>query len=321
MSVICIVQARMGSTRLPGKVLADVAGRPMLGLMLDRLASLDLAPVIVATTDLPADDPVADLVTSRGMSVVRGSAVDVLGRFCTAIDRHTADHVVRLTADCPLIDPILVRSLLELHLAVGSDYTSNTLIRDFPDGLDAEVVRTSVLRMAAAEASGVGEREHVTPFVYRRPERFRLRALRGAEFLGAERWTIDLPEDLARLRELVGHLSDPLAPWQEVLAVAGRSPTPDPFLRPASAGDANIHPDLLEHLEDPSVRFWVFEEAGEVTGWASIAVTGGVGDLVLGGEEPELVQEHVLRWLSDYDHQVVELRLSGPGGWRLRLRT
>ncbi|HMQ24518.1 MAG TPA: glycosyltransferase family protein, partial [Acidimicrobiales bacterium] len=221
-TTVAVVQARMGSTRLPGKVLADLGGRPVLQLMLERLTRAHVDRLVVATSNRPGDDPVADLAEALGVPVVRGSEADVLGRFLLALDRFPADDVVRLTADCPLIDPLVVDAAIGLHRRTGADYTSNTLERTFPDGLDVEVVRTEALRVAAAEAERADEREHVTPFVYHRPERFVLASLETGEQLGHERWTLDTADDLDRLRAVVAGLDDPVAAgWHDVLAVAG----------------------------------------------------------------------------------------------------
>ncbi len=222
METLVVVQARMGSTRLPGKVLADLGGTTALGLMLDRLARLDVGLVVVATTEHHRDEPVVKLAEARGAAVIRGSEADVLERFGHALDRFPADHVVRLTADCPLVDPDIVAGVLALHQRAGVDYTSNTLERTFPDGLDVEVVTAAALREAVAEATLPVEREHVTPFVYTRASRYRLASLSTAADLGRERWTLDTPGDLARLRAIVAALDDPItARWRDVLAVAG----------------------------------------------------------------------------------------------------
>ena len=242
---LAVVQARMGSTRLPGKVLADLGGRPVLGLMIDRLARAHVDRVVVATSDGPADDAIARLATSRGVAVVRGPESDVLERFLLALDHHPADDVVRLTADCPLIDPVIVDSAIGMHRRCGADYTSNSLERTFPDGLDVEVVRAAALRAAAAEATARDEREHVTPFLHRHPERFRLASLETDEWLGHERWTLDTPADLARLREIVAALRDPVrAGWHDVLAVAGVLDGP-PRRSPAPPGVRFVNHQLL----------------------------------------------------------------------------
>jgi spore coat polysaccharide biosynthesis protein SpsF len=178
--------------------------------------------VVVATSDRAIDDPVAALARELEVDVVRGPEADVLGRFAAVLERFPADDVVRLTADCPLLDPALVDEAVRLHRATGADYTSNTLERTFPDGLDVEVVGAAALATAVEEAVAPDEREHVTPFVYGRPDRFRLVSLETPEWLGHERWTLDTPEDLDRLRTIVDGLADPVsATWRDVLAVAG----------------------------------------------------------------------------------------------------
>ncbi len=155
-----IIQARSGSTRLPGKVLAEVAGRPMLGFMLDRLRDrLEGAQLVVATSDLDRDDAVADVADDAGVAVVRGPEADVLERFRLALEAHPAEAVVRLTADCPLIDPALVTRVIELRAETGADYACNVLPRTFPRGLDVEVLTAEALAAAAAEAAGVVWRE------------------------------------------------------------------------------------------------------------------------------------------------------------------
>ncbi len=216
MNPLYVVQARMGSSRLPGKVLADLAGEPLLRFMLRRLGPLGLDNVVVATTVASRDDAVAELGESAGCHVVRGPEADVLERFGLVLDAFPAQTLVRLTADCPLSDPHLIGAIVSHHEETAADYTSNTLIRDFPIGLDVEVVRSTALRVARAEATEPSEREHVTPFIYRRPERFRLAAFRGERSLGHKSWTVDTPEDLKRVRLIVERIENPLAGWEQI---------------------------------------------------------------------------------------------------------
>lgn len=193
----------MSSTRLPGKVLADVAGAPMIARQVERLRRCRrLDELAVATSDQPSDDPLARAVEDLGLPVHRGSLEDVLGRFVGALDAFgPADHVVRLTADCPLADPGVIDALIDLQLRTGADYANNVAPRrTFPHGLDAEIMRAEVLRQAASEAADPYEREHVTPFIYRRPERFRLESLTESRDDGDLRWTVDRPDDLAFVR-------------------------------------------------------------------------------------------------------------------------
>lgn len=287
----------MGSTRLPGKVLADVGGRPMLAFQLARLRLLEVDHLVVATTTLERDNPVAELAAVSGAEVVRGSEADVLARFLAALDAHPSDVVVRLTADCPLADPSIVYEALALRAALGADYASNSLVRTFPVGLDTEVMTADALRAAAAEARDPAEREHVTPFIHRRPERFRLAALRVPDLLGDERWTVDTPADLDRVRDIVARLDNPLtAGWREVLAVAGRLAVPQPgklHLRPAVAADDAVlalpggeplgtgEPPLpIEpYLIDSSVRTWIATVDDAPVGWLQMRVRSGIGRL------------------------------------------
>lgn len=256
MSVLCVVQARTGSTRLPGKVLQPIAGRPMLGFMLDRLESLAVDHLVVATSDLERDDPIVEIAREVGADVVRGSESDVLARFGAALDRFPAELVVRLTADCPLSDPRLIETVIATHKARGADYTSNVLPRTFPKGLDVEVVTAAALRAAIDEARALDEREHVTPFVYRRPERFRLTNHGSPVPLGAEWWTVDTAEDLEFVRRAVERAGRADAPWTGILRAVGcRAPArPGALcLRPAVPNDSDR---LLEWRNDADAVRW-----------------------------------------------------------------
>jgi spore coat polysaccharide biosynthesis protein SpsF len=253
---VVIVQARMGSTRLPGKVLADLAGTPLLAFMVARLAAVEVGPVIVATSDRPADDRLADLGRELGVVVVRGAEQDVLGRFLTALDQHPARHLVRVTADCPLIDPGVVADTVATHLAQDGDYTSNTIVRTFPDGLDVEVARVEALREAAAGAVDAAAREHVTPALYRRPDRYRLAAVTSPLRLGHLRWTVDTAADLEAVRALVAATENPRhAPWTAFLGATEPTPAPEGTLVPLLAGSwsgrSGLGPDWVP-LDDPA---------------------------------------------------------------------
>ena len=221
MSTAIVVQARMGSTRLPGKVLKDIAGRPMLSYQMERLRRVKRAErIVVATTDQPADDAVERFCQKEKIACVRGSEHDVLARYHLAIERFPADVVVRITADCPLIDPAIVD---EAIAAYEPDYVSNMLETTYPYGMAVEVFSAQALREAHREAKDPAEREHVTPFIYRHPERYRLKSLTMAPNLSHHRWTVDTPEDF----ELVSRLLKTLKPHftlQDVLAVLGKHP-------------------------------------------------------------------------------------------------
>lgn len=270
---LIVIQARAGSTRLPGKVLADVYDMPMLAFQLRRLQpvlGLVDATIVVATSDLPADDAVAAVAADLGIAVVRGSEADVLGRFAIALVRHPADTVVRLTADCPLTDPFIVAAALDLHERSSADYTSNVLPRSYPKGLDVEVLSARALRMAELEASEQPDREHVTPYIYRRPERFRIANLHSGQDLGEEWWTVDTAADLTRIREIVAMIPDPLtANWSRIISVVGRANRPRP-------GAVSLRPlDETPPGSSPWVRAWSVEVDGKLLGRAEVLAGKG----------------------------------------------
>lgn len=203
-----IVQARMSSTRLPGKTLADVDGEPMLALLLRRLRrARKIGEIVVATSVETSDDPVARLARSVGVGVSRGPRRDVLERFLVAIGDRDGP-IVRITGDCPLIDPAIVDDTVERFRSVpGCAYASNIEPRTFPDGLDVEVVDAAALRTVAREPLDADDREHVTSAIRARPERFRQAALVRASDLSELRWTVDEPEDLEFVRAVVRRLA------------------------------------------------------------------------------------------------------------------
>lgn len=209
--VAAIIQARMGSTRFPGKSLAPFAGATVLNHMLSRLSRVtNPLDLVVATTDRDEDDVIAKTAEDAGVLVFRGSAADVLGRFvaCIASLPGRPPLVLRICADRPLICPVLVDELLDAYAELGSpDYLSNNLPPSYPDGLDLEVVRAECLLQADRESHASDEREHVTPFVYRRPERFRCVGL-VCPFgnYSHVRLALDTPEDYERLNALHARL-------------------------------------------------------------------------------------------------------------------
>lgn len=223
MKVVAIIQARMGSTRLPGKVLRDLAGEPVLVRCVNRLQRAQmLDEVVVATTVQNADQAIVRLCTERGWPCFRGSEEDVLDRYYQAAIAHQADVVVRVTSDCPLIEPEVVDRVIGefLDRQPGLDYAANTLPpRTFPRGLDAEVIRCDALERAWREDRNPAWREHVTPYVYRNPERFSLYGVTNEADYSHMRWTVDTPEDLAFVRRIYDHFGHDLFSWREVLAV------------------------------------------------------------------------------------------------------
>ena len=225
MRTVVVIQARMGSTRLPGKVLAGIAGRPMIAHVLDRARAIAGADdVVVAVPDVPEDDLLAEAVAALGARAIRGSADDVLDRYVTAIEAVAADAVVRVTADCPLLSPRVSSSVLAAHASGDVDYASNTLDRTYPRGLDTEAVTADALRTAWREATEAPEREHVTPFVWHRPDRFRLRSVRDEVDRSGLRWTVDEPADLAFARAVHEELGPSPFEMEDVLAVLNQRP-------------------------------------------------------------------------------------------------
>lgn len=192
-----IFQARMSSSRLPGKVLRPLLGRPMILRQIERLErSRRLGRIIVATSEDTSDDILAETLGVAGVEVVRGALDDVLGRFLKAIDTLKLEgDIVRLTADCPLADPDVIDACIDLRRKGGFDVVTLGEVRTFPRGLDAEALTVDVIRRIGAEATSAYDREHVTPWLYRSGDRFRrgdlIQQVDRSEF----RWTVDLPED------------------------------------------------------------------------------------------------------------------------------
>jgi len=199
----------MASTRLPGKVLLEVNGKPLLEYQMERLRRVKRADdLVLATTAGSGDDPVAALGERLSVPVWRGPEEDVLRRFVEAARWARAEAVVRVTGDCPLIDPEVVDFVAGIFLDGDDpwDYVSNTLDRTYPRGMDTEILSTAVLEEAGREAGDAAEREHVTPFVYRRPSRFRITQARNAADLSRHRWTVDTPEDFELVRRILAGL-------------------------------------------------------------------------------------------------------------------
>jgi spore coat polysaccharide biosynthesis protein SpsF len=227
MRVVAIIQARMGSTRLPGKVLLGLAGEPMLARVVNRSQRAEmLDDVVVATTTKPADEAIVELCAARGWPCFRGSEDDVLDRYYRAAVRYQADVVVRITSDCPLIEPEIVDRIVREFLENGPlDYASNRLPpRTFPRGQEVDVVAFDALEVAWREDDNPAWREHVTPYIYRHPEKFRIRAVVNDVDYSSMRWTVDTSEDLDFARRIYNHFGHDRFSWQEVLAVLERHP-------------------------------------------------------------------------------------------------
>jgi spore coat polysaccharide biosynthesis protein SpsF len=228
--VVAIVQARMASSRLPGKVLADIGGQPMLVRVVERASrAKELNRLVVATTIEAEDDAIAASCEENGFAYYRGSAIDVLDRFYHAAQQHAAEVVVRLTADCPLIDPEVidqtVRAFFDADPSV--DFATNRLPgrRSSPIGLDTEVCSMAALERAWREANQPHQREHVMPYLYEVPGRFRTLLVWDDGDFSHHRWTVDTPGDLELVRRVYSFFNgrDTFS-WKEVLELVEREP-------------------------------------------------------------------------------------------------
>ena len=233
MTTLAIVQARMTSTRFPGKVLAPLLGEPMILRQLERVCrAARIDEIVIATSSDPSDDPLVEVLQSAGYSVFRGSLDDVLARFIDAIDdfeRRTGravDIVIRLTADCPLASPAVIDEVISAFLNSESDYLSNTMSPTYPDGLDVEAVKVSVLREVASVATDPPEREHVTLGVYRRENAYAIGNQADSSNNSDLRWTVDTLEDLAFVSHVYAELypRNPNFEYIDVLAYLRKFP-------------------------------------------------------------------------------------------------
>lgn len=229
-TIVAVLQARSTSRRLPQKVLRPVLGKAMILRQLERISRARLLThVVVATSTEASDDGLAQLLQEKNFRCHRGSLEHVLDRFLQAARSLGVrpDHVVRLTADCPLTDPEIIDEVIRAHLESGADYTSNTLKPTFPDGLDAEVMTWETLLANHAEAQTAFQREHVTPYVYQTPGRFRLHShLRAGTDLSALRWTVDEAKDLEFIEKVYAELypAKPNFTSQDILDLLKRRP-------------------------------------------------------------------------------------------------
>lgn len=223
MTVAVIAQARMGSSRLPGKTLESLGSATVLDWVITRSKSAEeVDEVIIATSNDPIDDPIERRCRALNITCVRGDSLDVLDRYRVALFETDADEIVRITADCPLLDPGILDLSIKTRRQHGLDYVSTSLDGRYPRGFDVEVIRRSVLETTATEATDPDEREHVTLFVYRRPGRFTCAPVvcpswaRHPEF----RITVDEPPDLEVVRRIVDELGNDTAAFggEEVLS-------------------------------------------------------------------------------------------------------
>lgn len=243
--VVAIIQARMSSSRLPGKVLLDIAGGPMLAHVVSRTSrATTVHQVLVATTTDASDDPVAALCHSKGISTTRGGLHDVLDRYYQAASQAKADVVVRITGDCPIIDPALIDDCVNTLMGGSFDFTCNRLPppwgRTYPIGLDTEVCTFTALEKAWKEATETFHREHVTPYLYESvklsavshqlsegvsPRGYKIAQLHHEPDYGQMRWTVDTPEDLEFMRQVYSRFDGRNDfSWKEVLDLVHNEP-------------------------------------------------------------------------------------------------
>ncbi len=220
--VLAIIQARMGSTRLPGKVLLPLAGREVLHHVIDRVsAAKTIGRIVVATSTLPADDVIAKLCAGRSTRCFRGDEKDVLARYFAAASNCGGEIIVRITSDCPVIDPEVIDAVVQAYDPAVCDYLSNAHpVRTYPVGLDTEVFSYDALSRAHERATLSYDREHVTPHFYRNPNQFRIGKFVRKDDLSHHRWTLDTQEDYEKLSKIFDALYVPgeLFHFGEILA-------------------------------------------------------------------------------------------------------
>jgi spore coat polysaccharide biosynthesis protein SpsF len=226
MSVVAIIQARMGSTRLPGKVLMDLGGETVLARVVERLRRARLVDkIVVATTDSAADDAIVQECHRLEVPSFRGSEIDVIDRYYQAVRACAVSTIVRITSDCPVIDSQLVDETIRVFQQRNADYASNAFPRTYPRGLDTEVFTVAALERAWRDAQEPYEREHVTPYLYEHPELFLVVSLRGQIDYSRYRWTLDTAEDLELLRTIYARFGNEHDfGWGEVIQLMAREP-------------------------------------------------------------------------------------------------
>ena len=227
MKTLAILQARMSSSRLPGKVGKEILGKPMLARQIERLLhARTIEKLVVATSTNAEDDAVAAIAASAGVECFRGSLDDVLDRFYQCALQYRPQWIIRLTGDCPLADWRIVDAVTDFAVSGSYDYASNAKETSFPDGLDVEVVRFDALETAWREAELKSDREHVLPFIHRQSERFSIGHFKYHEDLSDMRWTVDEPTDLEFVRAVYGELypGNPDFSFEDILHLIARKP-------------------------------------------------------------------------------------------------
>ncbi len=245
MKNVLIIQARMQSSRLPGKVLLPLNGKPMLQWVVERaLKSKITDSCVVATTTDSSDDPIEKWCKRNEINVYRGSQFDVLDRYYQSAVKAGADNIIRVTADCPLIDPHLIDELFSRYLEEEADFAANRLPppwhRTYPVGLDTEIVSMCLLKIAWEKASEKYEREHVMPWFYDTPGRCKIFIMDNKKDYGMHRWTVDTTEDYSMMQALFEKIDPETATWTDVLKVIEENPQLEMINAASKAKDVKV---------------------------------------------------------------------------------
>lgn len=220
-----IIQARLGSTRLPRKVMLDLLGKPVLWHVVNRVSRAKyIDNVVVATTNLAADDAIEKFCRQNEIKFFRGHPEDVLDRFYQCAKKNSVKDIVRITADCPLHDPHVIDRVVAQYAAGGYDYAANTLEPTFPDGLDVEVFSFQVLETTWKNAKLASEREHVTPYIIKHPDIFRIKNIKQSRDYSHMRWTLDNPEDYEFIKQVYIFFGKDIFYTDEVLRLLEKKP-------------------------------------------------------------------------------------------------
>lgn len=226
--ITAVIQARLGSTRLPGKTMMVIENAPLLGHLVNRIkATTYVNDIIIATTVNKRDDAIVEFAGNNNLKFYRGSEEDVLDRFYNTCVEFSVDTIVRVTPDCPLLDPQVVDLVVSAYIEGNYDYVSNVIIPTFPDGLDTEVFSFQSLKKAWHEAELLSEREHVTAYIVKHPDKFRIfNVKRDGEDISWMRWTVDTQKDFEFIREMFSNISikEDMFYLEDVLDVLNRKP-------------------------------------------------------------------------------------------------
>ena len=251
--IVTVIQARSGSNRLPGKVMMEILGKPLLIRMVERVQRSELAgTIVVATTTEASDDIIEKLCETEGLLCYRGSRDDLLDRHYQVGKLYEADAVVKIPSDCPLIDPKVIDRVLQYYIDNGFDFVSNLHPATYPDGNDVEVMSWASIAKAWQESTRTLEREHTTPYIWENPDRFKIGNLAwesGLDYSMTDRWTIDYPEDFTFIKTIYEQLypADPAFDLQDILHLTRQNP--DIFSINSKYAGVNWYRNHLDELK------------------------------------------------------------------------